>query len=91
MNAHTLDYPHQFCIKSTAEAIVLITTAYGCEKNVIEELRQLDALTEAYNVHGSYDILARFKTDNYDQLSELINIRIRKIKGVRRTRKLIIA
>jgi DNA-binding Lrp family transcriptional regulator len=90
MNAHTLDYPHQFCIKGKAEAIVLITTAYGSEKNVLKELRQLDALTEAYNVHGSYDILARFKTDNYDHLSELLNIKINKIKGVRRTRNLII-
>jgi DNA-binding Lrp family transcriptional regulator len=73
------------------DAIVLITTAYGDEKNVFEELKQIDALNEAYIVHGPYDILARFKTKKNECLSELLNIKIKKIKGIKRTRNLLIA
>jgi DNA-binding Lrp family transcriptional regulator len=90
MNIPKLDYSQQFG-KMKAEAIVLITTAHGDVKNVIEELRQIDTLNEAYIVHGSYDILARFKSKNYECLSELLNIRIKKIKGIKRTRNLLIA
>lgn len=88
MNIPTL-HNHQF-VKGNAEAFVLITTAYGEEKNVIEELRQINALNEAYVVHGSYDILARFKSKNYESLSELLNLRVKKIKGVKRTRNLLV-
>jgi DNA-binding Lrp family transcriptional regulator len=89
MNRPTLGNPQQF-VKGKAEAIVLITTAYGDEKNVFEELRQIDALNEAYIVHGSYDILAKFKTKNYECLSELLNIKIKRIKGIKRTRTLLV-
>jgi DNA-binding Lrp family transcriptional regulator len=89
MNIPKLDNPQQF-VKGNAEAIVLITTAHGEEKNVIEELNQINALSEAYIVHGSYDILAKFKTKKYECLSKLLNIRVKKIKGIKRTRNLLV-
>jgi DNA-binding Lrp family transcriptional regulator len=89
MNIPKLNNPQHF-IKGNAEAIVLITTTHGEEKNVIEELSQIDALNEAYIVHGPYHILARFKSKNYECLSELLNIRIKKINGIKRTRNLLL-
>jgi DNA-binding Lrp family transcriptional regulator len=85
-----LDDPQPFPIDKDAEAFVLITTALGEEKKVLESLKQLDALTEAHNVHGSYDIVARFRVNCYDCLSELLNIGIKKIEGVKGTRILLI-
>ena len=82
--------PQIFCAKGKAEAITLITTAIGDEKNVFEEINKIDALNEAYIVHGPYDIIARFNTKNYECLKELLNIQIREIKGIKRTRNLII-
>lgn len=89
MSAPILDN-HQLSVSEKGEAIVLMTTVIGDEKNVLWELKQLDTLTEAYIVHGSYDILARFKTEDSDSLTELLNIRIRNIKGIKRTRNLIL-
>lgn len=83
--------PHIFCAKGKAEAFALITTALGDEKNVFEEISKIDALNEAYIVHGPYDIIAKFKTKTYECLKEILNIRIREIKGIKRTRNLIIA
>jgi DNA-binding Lrp family transcriptional regulator len=90
MSLLTLDNPQPFCVDKDAEAFVLITTALGEEKRVIRKLRQLDALKEAHTVHGSYDILARFSTKNYECLRKLLGIEIKKIEGVRATRNLLI-
>lgn len=85
-----LDDPQPFLVDKDAEAFVLITTALGEEKKVLESLKQLDEVSEAHNVHGSYDIVARFRVKNYDCLSELLNIGIKRIEGVKGTRILLI-
>lgn len=79
-----------FCVNSDAEAIVLITTAMGKEKKVIRRLKCFPELKEAHIVHGSYDIIARFKTQKYAGLSKLLNIKIKKIEGIRASRTLLV-
>ena len=91
MRLFVLDDPQTFPIDKDAEAFVLITTAPGEEQKVLERLRRLDEVTEAHIVHGSYDIVARFRVENKGCLSELLNIRIKKIEGVKGTRNLLIS
>ena len=91
MSLPTFDNPQPFSVYKDAEAFVLITTKLGEEKKVLQKLGQLDALTEAHNVNGSYDIMARFRTKNYDCLNELLKIEIKKIEEVKRTRILLIS
>ena len=91
MNIHTLDKPQPFSVNKEAEAIVLITTSHGTEQKVIEKLRKFEELAEAHTVHGYFDIVARFKTSNYDSLSELLNVRIKKTEGIKTSRNLLIA
>lgn len=86
-----LDDPQTFPVDKGAEAFVLITTTLGEEKKVLERLRRLDAVTEAHIVHGSYDIVARFRVKNKGCLSELLNIGIKKIEGLKGTRILLIS
>ncbi len=73
------------------EAFALISTAFNEEKKVLEKLRQVKELTEAHNVRGTYDILAKFKTKSQEDMSELMNGRIKKIEGVKGTRILLLA
>ena len=82
--------PKPFSVDKDAEAFVLIITALGEEKKVLQKIRQLDALIEAHNVNGSYDLLARFRTRNYECLSKLLGIEIKKIEGIRATRNLLV-
>lgn len=73
------------------EAIVLITTSHGAKRKVLEKLRKFEELAEANAVHGYFDIVARFKTSNYDCLSELLNVRVKKTEGVKSSKNLLIA
>ena len=91
MSLLTLNNSQPFHVNKVAEAFVLITTALGEEKKVLQKLREIDALTEAHNVTGPYDLLARFRTKNYECLRKLLGIEIKKIEGVRATRNLLIA
>jgi len=91
MNTHTPNLLQPFSVNKEAEAIVLITTSHGAEQKVLEKLRMFEELAEAHTVHGYFDILARFKTSNYDCLSELLNVRVKKTEGVRASRNLLIA
>ncbi|MBD3172742.1 Lrp/AsnC family transcriptional regulator [Candidatus Bathyarchaeota archaeon] len=90
MSLTTLNKSQPFHINKHAEAFMLITTAPGEEKKVLQKLMKFDALTEAHAVNGSYDILAKFRTENYERLKGLLKMRIKKIEGVKRTRVLLV-
>jgi DNA-binding Lrp family transcriptional regulator len=81
--------PHSFYVVDDAEAFIVLRTALGEERRVIEKLRQLDGLLEVHNVNGSYDILARFRTKKVACLRKLLK-EVKMIDGVRSTRNLLI-
>lgn len=91
MSLTTLNKSQPFSINKHAEAFMLITTAPGEEKKVLQTLVKFDELTEAHAVNGSYDILAKFRTENYERLNDLLKMRIKKIEGVNRARVLLAA
>lgn len=72
-------------------AYVLITTATGKEGSVIESIRHLTELSEAHQLFGQYDIIARMETDDYDKLCEVVLTKIRSVPGVTGSRTLICA
>ena len=91
MNTHTPDLLQPFSVNKEPEAIVLITTSHGAERKLLEKLRKFEELAEAHTVHGYFDIVARFKTSNFDCLSELLNVRVKKTEGVKSSKNLLIA
>ena len=72
-------------------AYVLITTATGKETSVVESIRQLPELSEAHQLFGQYDIIARMETDDYDKLCDVVLKKIRSVPGVTGSRTLICA
>ena len=66
-------------------AFVLINTEIGSENEVLDELKKIDAVKEAYMVYGVYDVVAKVGADTMDKLKEIITFKVRLIDKVRTT------
>jgi DNA-binding Lrp family transcriptional regulator len=66
-------------------AYVLINTELGSETDVLTNVRKVEGVEEAFSVYGTYDIIARVKTDTMDRLKEIVTWRIRRLDKVRAT------
>ncbi|HDM23545.1 Lrp/AsnC family transcriptional regulator [archaeon] len=69
----------------SAIAYVLINTEIGAEKEVLEQLKKIPEIEEAYIVYGVYDIIAKINADNIESLKNIIRWKIRTIDKVRST------
>ncbi|MBS7658966.1 MAG: Lrp/AsnC ligand binding domain-containing protein [Candidatus Bathyarchaeia archaeon] len=73
-----------------AIAFVLINAEIGSESELVEELRKMPYVKEAYLVYGVYDIIARIEAENMDKLKEIVTWKIRKLNKVRSTLTMIV-
>ena len=69
---------------------VLITTEAGASDNVLESLKKIDAVEEAYRVYGVYDIIATVKAETMDKLNEIITWNLRNLENVMSTLTMIV-
>ncbi len=69
----------------SAIAYVLINTEIGAEKEVLEQLKKIPEVEEAYIVYGVYDIIAKINAENIESLKNIIRWKIRTIDKVRST------
>jgi DNA-binding Lrp family transcriptional regulator len=68
-----------------AKAFVLINAETGTEKEVVERVKALENVTEAYFVFGVYDVIAVVEAPNIDELRNTIHNAMRQVKGIRST------
>jgi len=66
-------------------AYVLINAETGSETEILDALRKMENVREAYGVYGVYDIIARVEAASMDQLKEIITWKIRRLNKVRST------
>jgi DNA-binding Lrp family transcriptional regulator len=66
-------------------AYVLIRTEVGQAAVVAAALRDVPGVSEAVNVTGPYDVIARAEARNIDELARLILSRVQALGGVART------
>jgi len=71
-------------------AFVMINTEIGSEKEVLDEIRKIDAVKESYMVYGVYDIVATVSADTMDNLKEIVTWNVRRLDKVRATLTMII-
>jgi len=71
-------------------AYVLISTEIGAEKEVLEHLKTIPEVMEAYIVYGVYDIVVKIAVEEIDQLRDIITSRIRRFGKVRSTLTMIV-
>ena len=66
-------------------AIVLITSDLGAENVVVNDLKKIEGVTEAFAVYGVYDVIAKLKAKSMVNLREIILKCIRKSEKIRST------
>ena len=71
-------------------AFVMINTEIGSEKEVLDEIRKIDAVKESYMVYGVYDIVAKVGADTMDNLTEIVTWNVRRLDKVRSTLTMIV-
>ena len=70
-------------------AFVLINVESGSEDEVLNEIKRLEGVEEAYFSYGVYDLITRIKSDTMENLKDMVTRKIRALKKVRSTLTLI--
>ncbi len=71
-------------------AFVLINAEIGSEGEVLNELKKVEGVEEAYSVYGVYDVIAKVTADSMDKLKDIVTWRIRRLNKVRSTLTMIV-
>jgi DNA-binding Lrp family transcriptional regulator len=64
------------------EALVCVNTSLNSTEDVYRELKACPEIKEVFKVQGIYDIIARVKGDNFDDLISIVNRRIKRLSQV---------
>ena len=72
------------------QAFILINAEVGSESQLLEELKKLPFMKDAYAIYGVYDIIVKIEAETMEKLKELISTRIRRLNKVRSTMTMII-
>jgi DNA-binding Lrp family transcriptional regulator len=71
------------------KAFVLINVESGAEQEIVDELKKIDGVEEAYFSYGVYDIITKIKADSMEKLKDMVTRKVRTIGRVRSTLTLI--
>ena len=71
-------------------AFVLINAEIGFEKEVLNELKKIKFVREAYMVYGAYDLIVKVETNTMDELRDVVTWQIRRLDKVRSTQTMIV-
>jgi DNA-binding Lrp family transcriptional regulator len=66
-------------------AFVLISTEPEHMESVLQALRKIDAVEEAYMVYGVYDIVAKVRANTMETLKEIVTHHMRRLGNVKST------
>jgi len=71
-------------------AILLINVETGHESEVLNTIKDVEGVVEAYAVYGVYDIVAKIKASSMDKLKEVISWQVRRLNNVRSTTTMLV-
>jgi DNA-binding Lrp family transcriptional regulator len=63
------------------KGFILLNCDLGAEEYIIDELKQMQNISNAYLTFGAYDVIAEIQTKNQDEFEKVIAI-IRKLTRV---------
>lgn len=66
-------------------AFICLTTKPDFMVDILNELKSINGVEEAYMVYGVYDIIAKVRSESMTLLKELITNKIRRIKKIQTT------
>jgi DNA-binding Lrp family transcriptional regulator len=67
------------------QAYILIQTEVGKAAQVAKEVSAIKGVTQAEDVTGPYDVIARAESENVDELGKMVVSRVQMIEGITRT------
>ncbi|MDY6775812.1 MAG: Lrp/AsnC ligand binding domain-containing protein [Halobacteria archaeon] len=67
------------------KAYVLIECETGSIQSIVDDIRGIDAVTDATAVTGEYDIITELEVDQVDQILKTVAGRIHELPGVEDT------
>lgn len=68
-----------------AMAFVLINVESGADAEVLQALKKINSVKEAYQVYGVYDIVTKVEAESMDKLKDIVTNRIRRLDKVKST------
>ena len=68
-----------------ATAYIIINCELGSEELIIQQLKNIDDISEVSGTFGAYDILTKIESSTVETLREIITWKIRKIDQIRST------
>ena len=71
------------------KAFVLINVESGSEEEVLDLIRKIEGVEDAYYSYGVYDIITKVKAETMEKLRETVTQKVRTIGRVRSTLTLI--
>ena len=71
-------------------AFVLINAEVGSDVELLQVLKKMPNVKEAYAVYGVYDIVAKVEAETMDKLKEVVFAKIRRLDKVRSTLTMIV-
>ena len=64
---------------------VLINTDMKCEKDIYDQLRSKEGITEVQLLSGEFDLIAKVESSDHNTLGNYIINNIRNLNGIKRT------
>ncbi len=65
--------------------IILINCDLGSEEEIIEELKKMEEVKEAFGTFGANDLVVKIDAPNLEKLKEFVSWKIQKMDKVRST------
>ena len=63
------------------KGFILLNCDLGAEEYIVDELKQMQNINNAYLTFGAYDVIAEIQTENQDEFEKVIAV-IRKLTRV---------
>ena len=60
------------------KGFVLLNCDLGAEEFIVEELRKISKVSQAYVTFGAYDVVAEINTDSQEDFDETVSFKIRR-------------
>jgi len=64
------------------KGFVLLNCDLGAEEFIVEELRKISQVSQAYVSFGAYDVIAEINTDSQEDFDETVSFKIRQLTRV---------
>ncbi|MBS3922380.1 MAG: Lrp/AsnC ligand binding domain-containing protein [Nitrosarchaeum sp.] len=71
--------------KYMAQAFVIIHCSRSHETSILQELEKIPEILEADNLIGSFEIICKLAAPTYNEISDIISKKIRKISNIKST------